>query len=99
MHDTFLTRDEERPEFWQRHHDLLIYEGDVNSRRYHQCVPLLSVDRYKRAGYCEEDLIRFQIRERNSSEDPDSLYDAWLLLEEKQSKEFNYELFMLRFPG
>ena len=55
--------------------------------------------RYKRAGHCEEDLIRFRIRERNHWEGVESLYDAWLLLEGKQRKEFNYELFMLRFPG
>ena len=68
-------------------------------RRYHECVLLLSVGRYKRAGYCEEDLIRFRIRERNCWDGVDSLYDAWLLLEGKQREEFNYELFMLRFPG
>ena len=27
------------------------------------------------------------------------MYDVWLLLEGKQRKEFNYELFMQRFPG
>ena len=99
MDDTFLARDEEHLELWQRHHDLLIYDGDINSRRHHKCVLLLSVGRYKRAGYCEEDLIRFRIRERNHWEAVDSLYDAWLLLEGKQHKEFNYELFMTRFPG
>ena len=99
MDDTFLARDEEHPELWQRHHDLLIYDGDINRRRYHECVLLLSVGRYKRAGYCEEGLIRFRIRERNHWEGVDSLYDAWLLLEGRQRKEFNYELFMLRFPG
>ena len=51
MDDIVLARDEEHAELWQRHHDLLIYEGDVNSRRYHECVLLLSVGRYKRAGY------------------------------------------------
>ena len=29
----------------------------------------------------------------------DSLYDAWLILEGKTCKEFNYDLFLLRFPG
>ena len=75
----------------------IIYEGDVNSRRYHECILLLSVGGYKRAKYCEEDLIRFQIRERNSWEGVEN--DAWLLLERKQRTEFNYELFMQRFPG
>ena len=99
MDDTFLARDEEHPELWWRHHDLLIYDGDINSRRYHEYVLLLSVEQYKRAGYCREDLFRFWIRERNHWEGVDSLYDAWLLLEGKQRKEFNYELFMMRFPG
>ena len=63
MDDTFLAIDEEHSQLWQRHHDLLKNEGDVNSKRYHGCVLLLSVGRYKRVGYCEEDLIRFQIRE------------------------------------
>ena len=52
MDDTFLARDEEHPELWQRHHDLLIHEGYVNIRRYHECVLLLSMGRYRRAGYC-----------------------------------------------
>ena len=43
MDDTFLARDEEHPELWKRHHDLLIYDGDINSRRYHEYVLLLSV--------------------------------------------------------
>ena len=30
MDDNFLARDEEHPEPWQRHHDLVIYEGDIN---------------------------------------------------------------------
>ena len=38
MDDTFLARDEEHPELWQRHHDLLIYDGDIYSRRYHEYV-------------------------------------------------------------
>ena len=100
MLDTsFLLHDESQPELWQRDNKHLIYNSDTNSRDYHEAVLLLAAGRYKRADYCENDLRRFQIRERNNWSGVDSLYDAWLILEGKTRKEFNYELFLLRFPG
>ena len=100
MLDTsFLLHDESHPELWQRDNKHLIYDGDTNSRDYHEAVLLLAAGRYKRAGYCENDQRRFEIRERNNWSGTDSLYDAWLVLEGKTRKEFNYELFLLRFPG
>ena len=100
MLDTsFLLHDEPHPELWQRDNKHLTYDGDTNSRDYHEAVLLLAASRYKRAGYCENDLRRFQIRKRNNWSGVDSLYDAWLILEGKTRKEFNYELFLLRFPG
>ena len=100
MLDTsFLLHDKSNPELWQRDNKHLIYDGDTNSRDYHGAVLLLAAGRYKRADYCENDLHRFQIREKNIWSGVDSLYDAWLILEGKTRKEFKYELFLLRFPG
>ena len=100
MLDTsFLLHDESHPELWQRDNKHLIYDGDTNSRDYHEAVLLLAAGRYQRADYCENNLRRFQIKGRKHWSGVDSLYDAWFILEGKTRKEFNYELFLLRFPG
>ena len=77
MLDTsFLLHDESHTELWQRDNKHLIYDGDTNSRDYNEAVLLLAAGRYKRADYCENDLHRFQIRERNNWSGVDGLYDA-----------------------
>ena len=63
---SFLLHDESHPELWKRDNKHLIYDGDTNSRDYHEAVLLLAAGRYKRADYCENDPRRFQIRERNN---------------------------------
>ena len=73
--------------------------GDINAFEYHRAVMLLIESRMRTAHiarYTEENYRRWH---RNNYAEPNSVYDAWLLTNEKAREQFDLHLFFQRFPG
>ena len=98
---TFLERDIAEQDRWQRYHTFLIYDGEINCEKYHEAVMCLARAYWENAeiDYTASDERRFDIRFQNGWTGVDSLYDAWLIMENKRREEFDYQLFLQRYPG
>ena len=98
---TFLERDIAEQDRWQRYHTFFIYDGEINCEKYHEAVMCLARGYWKNAkiDYTASDERRFDIIFRNGWTGVDSLYDAWLIMENKRREEFDYQLFLQRYNG
>ena len=76
-----------------------ILEGDINAFAYHRAVMLLIASDLKTVQmdrYTKENYNRWY---RNSHALPNSVYDAWLLINHTTRRGFDVQLFFQRFPG
>ena len=98
---TFLEGDVAEPDRWQRYHTFLIYDGEISCDKYHEAVMCLARGYCKNAkiDYTASDERRSNVRFRNGWTGVDSLYDAWLTMENIRREEFDCQLFLQRYPG
>ena len=74
-------------------------EGDINSEEYHEKVLLIALGKWRKMDLDAEDAERFDRRRRNNWSGVDSVYDAYLLCGEDPRDQFDYDLFLKRYPG
>ena len=94
-----LNLDEKIPERWTKSHGLFVNEGDINSEEYHEKVLLIALGKWRKLDLDAEDAERFDRRRRNNWSGVDSVYDAYLLCGEDPRDQFDYDLFLERYPG
>ena len=93
--------EDEQKDEWQRPEtDYFIASGEINCFRYYRAVNLLTISKGKWEALkpTEEDLQRFRRRRRIGWGEPDTMYDAWLLIEKTPRKQFHMEGFKDHFP-
>lgn len=72
----------------------------MNAFDYHLAVFLvtMSTKHWDDLDLTEDDMQRFVRRRNHGWEKPDSMYDAWLLIEGTQREVFDMDAFRKRFP-
>lgn len=98
---TILNYETTTADNWTREEsDSYIVSGDINDYAYHKAVfwTTMSKHRWASLNPTEDDLERFERRRRNHWYHPDSMYDAWLLIEDTPRPEFDVDLLKARFP-
>ncbi len=98
---TILNYENTTADNWTREEsDSYIVSGDINDYAYHKAVfwTTMSKHRWASLNPTEDDLERFERRRRNHWYHPDSMYDAWLLIEDTPRPEFDVDLLKARFP-
>ena len=80
---------------------IFVAHGDINSYDYQMAVYLTTVseNEWMQLQPTERDLQRFRRRRRLGWTGTDSMYDAWLLIEDTRREDFDMELFTTRFPN
>ncbi|XP_065066524.1 uncharacterized protein LOC135692361 [Rhopilema esculentum] len=95
-----LDDEDENPNWVREESRCFVTFGPINVFSYHKAVFLLitSKPNWDLLDATDEDLERFQRRRRLSWKKPDSMYDAWLLIEGTPRPEFDIKLFSETFP-
>lgn len=99
--DRAITEFEDSDEGWKRaESDYFIAHGKINEFRYHKAVYLLTISegKWQALEPSDEDLARFQRRRRVRWDGADSMYDAWLLIEDTPRDLFDLDEFRETFP-
>eukprot|EP00112_Aurelia_sp_Birch-Aquarium-sp1_P024141 Seg7482.1 transcript_id=Seg7482.1/GoldUCD/mRNA.D3Y31 product="hypothetical protein" protein_id=Seg7482.1/GoldUCD/D3Y31 len=99
--DRAITEFEESDEGWKRaESDYFIAREKINEFRYHKAVYLLTISegKWQALEPSDEDLARFQRRRRVRWDGADSMYDAWLLIEDTPRDLFDLDEFRETFP-
>ena len=96
-----LVYEDENTEDWMRpENEAYVATGDINEFSYHKAVFLVTMSKrhWKELNPNDEDLERFRRRRKYDWSKSDSMYDAWLLIENTPRKDFDIQLFKERFP-
>ena len=97
-----VSYEDSHPEEWQRTpSELFIVTGEHNDASYYTAVYNLSTckEKWDSLGPDQDDLKRFQRRRRLGWDGIDSMFEAWLLIENTPREVFNLENFKQTFPG
>ena len=91
--------DDLEPKRWWNPHGMFQGYGDPNSAEYHEHTMLIAAGRWKQMGFSQRDLMRFKLRYEKKWSGSDTFYNAWLINEGLRRTEFDYNLFIERYPA
>ena len=98
LDELFLNMDNLEPKRWWNPHGMFQGYGDPNSAEYHEHTMLIAGGRWKQMGFSKRDLMHFKLCYENKWSGSDTFYDAWLINEGLRPTEFDYNLFIERYP-
>ena len=99
LDELFLNMDDLEPKRWWNPHGMFQGYGDPNSAEYHEHTMLIAAGRWKQMLFSQRDLMRFKLRYENKWSGSDTFCDAWLINEGLRRTEFDYNLFIERYPA
>ena len=89
-----LVYEDENTEDWMRpENEAYVATGDTNEFSYHKAVFLVTMSKrhWKELNTNDEDLERFRRRRKYDWSKSDSMYDAWLLIDNTPRKDFDIQ--------